>query len=392
MKRGIKLSALIIVITCQGVLAQVSLDTLLSRTSDNNQSLLAASRLYEAEVIASKVGNSPPNPEVEYGYMWGSPDILGDRVDFAVYQSFDFPTVYTSQSKLSKINSDQAELKLIATRQNILARAHQGWIDAVYLNMKLSMLQARLKNAQQVNNAFRRKYETGEANQLQLNQALLQKTMLNNELSRTQVAIQNNQNLLKQLAGGKTIIISDTLLPAPVELILDTLLEDYRNGAMNMWYQREVEKRDQEKDVIFNRKLPKLMAGYYSEYILNTKLRGIKAGISIPLWGNTQAVKSAKAGKIFAESDAWRFHSEQETGISNMFRQWESLKAQVEELNNIFNSANNENLLFQSMAAGEISLTQYFYESDFFFQSKLAMLESRRDLLRLEADLMKVYY
>jgi len=392
MKIGIKLCALIVAITCQSVLAQESLDTLLRRVSDKNEGFLAASRQFEADVIASKVGNSPPNPEVEYGYMWGSPDVLGDRVDFAVYQSFDFPTVYTSQSKLSKIASRQAELKLIATRQNILTQAHKGWIDGVYLNMKLSMLRTRLDNAQLVYSGFHRKYESGDANQLQLNQALLQSTMLNNELTRTQVAIQNNQSLLKQLTGGEPMLILDTLLPEPADLNLDTLLADYRNGALNMWYRREIEKREQEKDVIFNRKLPKLKAGYYSEYILNTKLRGIKAGISIPLWGNSRAVKSAEAEKAFAESDAWRFQSEQETGISNRFHQWESLKTQVEELNKVFYLANNENLLYQSMEAGEISLTQYFYESDFFFQSKLALLESRRDLLRLEADLLKVYY
>lgn len=389
-----KIKILLVVVlgaVCLEGYPQNSLDTLLKLVVDNNQQLKAASHLYDAEVIAAKVGNSPPNPEVEYGYMWGTPDVIGERTDFTVTQSFDFPTAYTSQSKLTRISNRQSELKMMATKQEVLMGAHKTWIEGVFLNIQKSLLEDRLGQAQQVFEGFQQKYETGEANILQLNQARLKTSLLNNELERTKVAILNIGSRLNQLTGGNMTGITETQLPGAGELILDTLLQDYNLAPVSLWYENQVSKREQEADVLFNRKLPKLMAGYYSEYILNTKLRGIKAGISIPLWGNARAVNSAKAGQAFASSDAWRFQVEQQTEIVSKYQEWANLKQQVTELETVLEASDNESLLLQSVDAGEISLTQYYYESDFFFQSRLALLKTQRDMLLLEADLIKIY-
>lgn len=392
MKKIIKLYLVLIVMCGQGVYGQASLDTLLNIVEGNSKQLKAASARYEAEILASRVGNSPPNPEVEYGYMWGDAPSVGDRVDFSVTQSFDFPTAYTSQSKLRKISSEQASLKQTSVRQAVHAEARKGWIEAVYLNDKINLLELRLQNAEKVYYGYLKKFETGEANQLQKNQSFLKLTVLKNEINLTRTALQNNNNALQNLAGGVRIIIEDTVLPPPENLVLDSLLADYGEGVASQWYDSEVEKRTSEKSVIFNKKLPRLMAGYYSESILGVNLRGVKAGISIPLWGEAHAVNQAKAGVVFAEHDAWRFKAEQNTSITNLYGQWASLRVQVEELIEAVHTANNEALLMRSLEEGEISLTEYFYESDFFFQSRLLILESWRDMLKIEADLLKVYY
>lgn len=382
---------LLFILCWQSLPAQESLDTLLRWVADHNREIQAAERRYDAEVLTSRVGNTPPNPEVEYGYMWGDPKSVGDRVDFAVTQSFAFPTAYTSQSKLRKINTDQAALRFAGVRQDVMAEARKNWIEAVYLNNKKAMLEARLKNAELVNSGFQKKFETGEANQLQRNQAFLKYTVLKNEYNLTLTAIENNRNERMNLTGGEAIIVEDTLLPGPSELNLDTLLAAYGQGPANQWYTGEVEKWAQQKDVIFNNKLPMLMAGYYSESVLGVDLRGVKAGITIPLWGNAHAVNRAKAGRDFAESDAWRYRTEEKTRITNLYGRWASLKTLVEDLVGAVHTLNNEALLIRSLETGEMSLTEYFYESDFFFQSRLMILESWRDMLTFEADLMKVY-
>ena len=134
------------------------------------------------------------------------------------------------------------------------------------------------------------------------------------------------------------------------------------------------------------------MAGYYSESVLDTKLRGIKAGISIPLWGNARAVNTAKANLVFAESDAERYWQLKQNDLLQKFEQWVYLKERVLEMQDLLEVSNNESLLRQAMEAGEISLTQYFYESDFYFQNILNLLEFKKEMFLLEADLRKVYY
>ena len=137
-------------------LSQASLDKLIINTKEKNKTLIAANHLYSAEVAIARTGNSPSNPEVEYAYLWGTPDALGERVDFAVTQSFDFPTAYSSRSKLSKIKRSQASLRLEATEQEVIVNTRQAWIVAVYLNKKKSLLSERLRYAKLIDEALQR--------------------------------------------------------------------------------------------------------------------------------------------------------------------------------------------------------------------------------------------
>jgi len=276
--------------------AQSSLDVLIENTIENNKTLMTAHKFYEAEVMGARTGNSPGNPEIEYAYLWGSPDQIGDRVDFAITQSFDFPTAYSSRSKLSKIKRGQAQLRLNATEQDIIVKTRQAWFEAVYLNQKSRLLGKRVKNARLIANAFQRMYDEGEANQLQLNQAMLKVTALTNQQDRLKISALTNNATISRLNGGNAFKITDSIFPAPMNLVLDTLIGQYQSGPQNAAFQGEVLRMEQQKDVAFNQKLPKLKAGYYQETILGTRLKGITAGITIPLWGNANAVKSAKAG------------------------------------------------------------------------------------------------
>jgi len=324
--------------------------------------------------------------------MWGDPTELGNRTDFQITQSFDFPTAYSSRSKLSKINLQQAELEYNATRQEILLAAHQAWVDRVYLNNLKYLLNDRLTYAEKVFEGFERRLETGEANQLQVNQARMKVMALENEINTLQREYsENTAELLNLTAEGK-INITDLDFLISVPIIFDSLLFHYNVGYLNQMYETEVEKKSKEIDVVFNQKLPKLMAGYYSENVLDTKLRGIKAGITIPLWGNARAVNTAKANLVFAESDADRYWQLKQNELLQKYEQWIYLKERVTEMEELLAVSNNEILLRQAMEAGEISLTQYFYESDFYFQNILNLFEFKKEMLMLEADLRKVYY
>ncbi len=372
--------------------AQSSLDSLLVRVEERNPTLIAAQSLLESRKLDARTGLTPPNPEVEFGYMWGDPTELGNRTDFQITQSFDFPTAYSSRSKLSKINLQQAELEYNATRQEILLAAHQAWVDRVYLNNLKFLLNDRLTYAEKVFEGFERRLETGEANQLQVNQARMKVMALENEINTLQREYsENTAELLNLTAEGK-INITDLDFLISVPIIFDSLLFHYNVGYLNQMYETEVEKKSKEIDVVFNQKLPKLMAGYYSENVLDTKLRGIKAGITIPLWGNARAVNTAKANLVFAESDADRYWQLKQNELLQKYEQWIYLKKRVTEMEELLAVSNNEILLRQAMEAGEISLTQYFYESDFYFQNILNLFEFKKEMLMLEADLRKVYY
>ena len=372
--------------------SQTSLESLLSNTRENNKTLLTARQLYEAEVVNARTGNSPDNPLVEYAYLWGTPDALGERVDFAVTQSFDFPTAYTSRSRLSKINREQSGLKLELSEQQVIVQARQAWYRAVYLNQKNLILNERLENAKFISHAIQRLFEEGESNQLELNQANLKVTALSNQLKRLEMEKVNNDAVIGQLNGGVPFKVKDTTFPVSTEVVFDSLLVWYRYGPQNMAFQGEVARREQAKDVAFNQKLPKLYAGYYQESILGTQLKGIRAGITIPLWENANAVKSAKAGIAFAQTDAERFWEQQTLQIGQLYEQWSILNKQVIEMQQLLTNSNNDDLLIKALKGGEISITQYYYETDFYFQNQFDLLDLQIDLYLLETELMRVTY
>jgi len=374
------------------VSAQTSLETLIRQTKENSKTLITARQFYKAEVMLARTNNSPDNPEIEYAYLWGTPDQVGDRIDFSVTQSFDFPTAYSSRSKLSKINREQASLRLKASEQNAIVKVRQVWMMAVYLNKKSSLLKSRLENAEMIANAFKRMFDEGEANQLQFNQAKLKVTALKNEMSRLSIDIVSNDALISQLNGGYPFVINDSIFPKPQELVIDTLIERYQFGPQNTAFQGEIIRTEQQKQVVFNQKLPKLKAGYYQETILGVKLQGITAGITIPLWENANQHKSAKADVAFAKTNALRYWEQQELQVNQLYSQWLILKSQVNEIQELLSYSNNDELLLRALESGEISITQYYYESDFYFQNKFELLDFQRDLYLLEAELLRVSF
>ncbi len=372
--------------------AQFSLHELIESTKANNKTLAAAARQYEADVITARTGNSPDNPEIEYAYLWGSPENFGDRVDFGVSQTFDFPTTYSSRARLSRITRDQAFLKFRATRQTVLTNARSAWVNAVYLNQKREVVSRRLENARLIAEAVRQAFEEGETNQMDLNQALLRVTSLQNEMYRLQADLTANRTRITRLNGGIPFAVEDTLFPQLGEIGLDSLVVMYQNGPLYAAYLGEVDRREQQKNVIFNQKLPKLMAGYYEETMVNGKQAGFRAGITIPLWENARAVKSAKANLVFAASDAERYWLQQETDIRRMHEQYTFLNEQLEGMREMLSTVNSDELLLKALEGGEISLTEYYYESDFLFQTRLDYIDLERDVHLLEAEMLRVTY
>ena len=372
--------------------SQSSLDDLVNNALTTNKSLISANEFYNAEIIESKTGNSPDNPEVEYAYLWGDPTSVGNRIDFAITQSFDFPTAYSSRNKLSKIKRQQAGLRFSFVEQNVIINTHQLWVQAVYLNKMHSLLTKRMGNAEMIAKAFQRMFDEGETNVLKLNQAKLQLTALSNEMENIELDMIRNNSLITQINGGKEFPIFDSIFPEAMNIEMDTLINLFKSGPQNLMFQGEVERLDQQKTVVFNQKLPKLKAGYYQETILGTKLSGVRAGITIPLWENANAVKSAKANFAYAQTDAVRFWEQQEIEVRRLFEQWQRLLNQVEEMQELINNSNNDALLFKALENGEINLTQYYYEMDFYFQTKFDLIEFQRNLHLIEAELLSITY
>jgi len=72
--------------------AQITVDSVLAAIEKNNTTLSAMRNKAEAEKFKNQTGIYLQNPEVGFDYLWGNSSDIGNKIDFSIKQSFDFPT------------------------------------------------------------------------------------------------------------------------------------------------------------------------------------------------------------------------------------------------------------------------------------------------------------
>ncbi len=366
-------------------------DTLMKLVLEQNRELKVAREVYQVSILEAGTGNTPPDPEVEFAYLFGKPSDLGNRFDFGITQQLDFPTAYIHRSKVRKINSSRAELEYVLTRQEVLLEARQLWIEQVHLNQLRTLLSDRLQQAETIRGHVEQQLEAGEVGLLEVSQSKLMVASLEGEFEEVLAHLENNRMALLEITGGTHVEILDIHFPQPVQMIPDTLLNAYRQGPYAQLYHQGLQLKEEEKNLAVSQHLPKLMAGYFSESVLDVAFRGFRLGISVPLWENANTVKKAKSEIAQAEAEVDHATFEQEKEIRQNLNRMETLILRVNKLEEALGSANSLSLLSSAMENGEISLTEYFYTSDFYFRNQQQLLRYKRDLLVQEAELLKVY-
>jgi outer membrane protein, heavy metal efflux system len=366
-------------------------DSLMKLVLEHNRSLNVAREGLQVAILKAGSGITPPDPEVEFGYLFGKPSDMGNRVDFGITQQLDFPSSYIYRSNLKKIRISQAELEYILTRQEVLLEARRLWIEQIHLNQFHSLLIKRLRQAEIIQAQAEQQLEAGEVGLLELGQSNLLVASIEGETDEVDSRLNNNQLSLQEITGGYPVDCSDTLLPQPLAVIPDSLLKAYRLGPETLHYQHELQLKEEEKNLAVSKHLPRLTAGYYSESVIDQAFRGVRLGFSVPLWENINTVKRAQSEVAKAESEMNRFIYQQEKETLQQLNELENLHSRVEKLETALHSANSLDLLTTVLQNGEISFSEYFYSSDFYFRNQQLLLRYKRDLLLKEAELMKVY-
>jgi len=366
-------------------------DSLMKLVLENNKTLRMAREASNTAILRAGTGNTPSDPEVEIGYLFGEPTAIGHKLNVMVKQEVDFPTSYAHRSKLRKIRSSRAELEYLLVRQEILSQSRQLWVEQVHLNQLSRLLEERLKRAQTIQTHVKAMVDAGELGPMEYSQANLMLASIEGEYEEVRSKLKNNQLAIAQIAGGARVEVQDTYYPETVLLVTDSLVSAYRDGPGAQLHQQNREEKMREKNLAQSQHLPKLSAGYFSEAVTSEAFRGFTVGISVPLWENTRTVKTAKSAVLQSEAKLDQYLFEIEKSIRQKMNELETLNLRVKKLEEALGSAKTLDLLTSSMESGEISLTEYFYTSDFYFRNQQLLLRYKRDQLALEADLMKIY-
>jgi len=374
--------ALLLLLCGIPVLAQQSLHDVLQEIETNNTAYQAQQSLAEAQKAENRIGNTPDNPEIGGGYLWGSPSAIGNRKDLSVSQEIAFPTVYHHQNKLADLRDLQADLSADQYRLALMQEAAQLWAELVNLNQRIAIQQERTDLAGKLANAYEERLTAGDANRIDRNKAALNFMQMEKALARLQQERELLQLSLNAINGNQPLPVEQTVyepvsLPADFEQWAQAVMQ---NNPQARWYTLEADAADRAVRLNRSQSLPKINGGYMMENTVGEKFQGVTLGLSIPLWENKNTVKAARLRQESNQLEQQDFQLQFQSSLQKLYRSVQLASARVDGFREELASIQQQDLLQEALRVGQISLIEYLLEMQFNYEAVDQFVDAEREL------------
>ena len=370
--------------------AQNSIDQVLKSIETNNKSLQTTTKMPDAQKLEAQTGKFLANPSVEWEQMWGNRNNPGSEYTLTVKQSLDFPTTYSNKNKLANLKANMIGFQSAAYRQQLLLNAKQTCIEIIYLRKQKSLLDERLANAETMFALYKKRFESGDANQLELNKIQLELLNAQNQSRLNKAALTAAEEQLRNLNGGNPITFDATDYPAGEELInFDQLQAAFMEADPNL-KSLTVDQEIANREVKLSRSLtlPKFDVGYKrnaaSDHVASN---GFMVGVSIPLFENKNTVKKAKAQAEFATASLEDNRLNLKTNLQQLYQQAEALQISRADYAKVLEQQRNIELLNKALNAGQLSVIDYFTELSTIYDSHQSYLDVEKEYHSILAQL-----
>lgn len=239
-----------------------------------------------------------------------------------------------------------------------------------------------MDNAQNIVGITERREKAGDANILEVNKAKFELIGAANAYKLNEIELVAAENRLVNLNGGQPIVLgTDEFPPHPVMGTLAETTQLYRDTSPELLALLS-EKQASEQDVKLSRSmsLPKFSAGYAREYVPGgEKFNGITVGMSIPIFGNRNNVKRAKAQAFYAEAEYKNSLTDMQAELQGLYAKTELLAGSLNEYRSITGQANSIELLQKAFDAGQISVTEYYAEAAPVYETMQTMIDVEKE-------------
>lgn len=371
--------------------AQDAFTNVLQSIETNNTTLKAYREQVNADKIGNKTGINLANPEVEFGYLWGSPAGEGNRTDLGVTQSFDFPTAYRYKSQLAEGKNRQVDLTYDQQRREILQQARLICIELTYLLKMKKQLVERVGYARDLSDAYQKSFDQGNIDVLERNKTKLDLLNIEKQSQMNEVDITLQKSELQRMNGGQEILFDagnyfGYVFPLDFSEWFARTKEN--NPSLRMAEQEVVLSRKQEQ-LTRALNLPKITAGYTSERILGTALQGFSVGVSIPLWEGKNTVKHQKAQTVALQMQYDDNKLQFQNTLKSQYDKAYKLSVLLKEYQETLKVTNDYALLKKALDKGQLSLINYLLELAVYYDTIDKYLETEKDYQFAVAELQQ---
>lgn len=380
-------SALLLLYTSFSALGQESISSILSAIEANNPTLLSLQSHLEFEKAEARAGNYLENPTVEFG-RFPSVGGTGVKTVYGVSQGFDFPTAYAKRKNLASQTVKGAELAYRLARREILLEAKQLIIEKAVVTKMLSEAQKRSDLAKAMEQIFERKVAAGLVGILDLNNARMRSAEASQRQNELDARIRVLDYKILAMNGMKPLESNGVLFSISFPS-KDSLLSAYKQKDLRFGLaQAQVDMARATLAAVRHEALPKFEIGFESEQANDEHFRGIKAGVTIPLWADTGKKRAARA-RFSAANAAYTDTNYQLTAeFEHKFMETESLNERYRASVLALDGYKNIDLLKKAVELGEISIVDFYTEVSFLYEFTDHSLELELELAKAIADLL----
>lgn len=370
---------------------QSSIDRVLRDVEQNNKDLRANAQLNASQKLEARIGNSLPDPTVEYEFVRGTRKEAGKEQEMTVAQAFDFPSVYVQRNKLAGAKAESYDRQQALARRDILLQAQLACLDLVALNQQKSLLDRRKANADRLLEDYRRRLATGAATILEVNKIELELLNVQTEYRMNEANRQAKLRELQALNGDIAVSFADTVYsPAPELPAYGPLRDEYLASDLelqNLQSEQEIARRT----VSLSRSewLPKFELGYKHNYGEGNHYNGVVAGISIPLYENRHKVRQAKAQRLYTELKLESATLQQDASLRALYDQLLAVRSSLDDYRRVLVPHENIRLLDKALAGGQLSTIDYFVELTTINQSLQNYITLENQYHKLMAEIYK---
>lgn len=374
-----------ILIALSGVLftvnAQDNFQEVLNRIESNNTTLKALLEKTKADKIGNKTALNLANPEVEVGYLWGSPSGEGNRKDLNITQSFDFPTAYGYRSQVVSGQNVQADLVYQQQAKEILQQARVFCVELVYQTKRYAELNERVKLAKELSEAYQTRFDKGDINIIEYNKTKLNLLNAEKAMQVAEVEIATLRAELQRLNGGEPMLdLLSNYSSYSLPLSFDQWFNEAKmnNPALES-AMKEVDLSRKQEKLTKALNLPKITAGYMSERLLGTTHQGVTLGVSIPLWEGKNTVKYQKAQTVALEMQQKDSELQFYNTLKNQYHRAGTLFGLLRDYEEILSTSNNRTLLKKAFEKGQLSLINYLLELSVYYETIDQYMEKEKE-------------
>ena len=341
----------------------------------------------QADAMLSKAELFPDDPEIEYGYLWGSPSFIGNRHDLSLTQRLKLPGYYKARKKFNSLELEKQVVEQSILKNETLYAALVQLLQISYLMDRQSLIKERLLRWQEIETLSAKRRDLGEGNTIELDKLKLMTLQSKQELI-SLISEERSQYLsLKQLNGNVEVKEYSSLVGDWIIMIENA----DNNGSIknSPLYQNTIlatQKASVQLKVSKKERLPDLQFGYRSEVLGTEKVAGAVLGLSIPIWGKSSKIQSAQLALKGKEMRTALMEQQLETHVDIHLERANNAKTILGLYNQALSENKSRDLLSRMYELGEISLQEFLLELPYYYQLEDKVLDAKRDFVQASLD------